>query len=125
MPRWAAALLRRVVQPDRADDLIGDVEESHRRRVVTSGPTIAAVMTAIETVDLVAALLVSRVKRKDLSPSWPDIKLGFRMLANCPGLTLVGTLAITVAVALGAAYFEVVGKILDPTIPLEGGDRIV
>jgi predicted permease len=125
MPRWAAALLRRVTQPDRADDLIGDAEESHRRRVERRGPAIASVMTTIETLDLVAALLVSRVKRKDLSPSWLDIKLGFRMLAKYPGLTLVGTLAIAVAIALGTAYFEVTDKILDPTIPLEGGDRIV
>ena len=38
--------------------------------------------------------------------SWLDFKVGFRMLARYPGLTLVGTVAIAVAIALGTLYFE-------------------
>ena len=34
-----------------------------------------------------------------------DFKLGLRMLARYPGLTVVGVLAIAVAIALGAVYF--------------------
>ena len=34
-----------------------------------------------------------------------DFKVGFRMLARYPGLTIVSTVAIAVAIALGATYF--------------------
>ncbi|HEY0306341.1 MAG TPA: ABC transporter permease, partial [Longimicrobiales bacterium] len=57
--------------------------------------------------------------------SWLDIKLGLRMLAKYPGLTIVGGLAMAVAVAIGAAFFGLIYSLMDPTLPLEEGDRIV
>jgi putative ABC transport system permease protein len=47
------------------------------------------------------------------------------MLARYPGLTIVGTAAIAVAIALGAVYFEGVDKFLNPRLPFRGGDRVV
>ncbi|MGH7529841.1 MAG: ABC transporter permease [Gemmatimonadales bacterium] len=60
-----------------------------------------------------------------LRVSWLDVKLGFRMLIKYPGLTLVGGLGMAVAVAIGAGVFGWVAAVLDPTLPLDGGDRIV
>jgi putative ABC transport system permease protein len=57
--------------------------------------------------------------------SWLDFKVGFRMLARYPGLTLVGTVAISIAIALGTVYFEAVDKWQNPRLPGEGGDRVV
>ena len=57
--------------------------------------------------------------------SWLDFKLGFRMLVKYPGLTLVGVLALTVAIGLGAAWFEFTRDMFNPALPLEDGDRIV
>ena len=57
--------------------------------------------------------------------SWLDFKVGFRMLARYPGLTLVGAAAIAVAIALGAVYFEGVDKFLNPRLPIRDGDRVV
>ena len=54
-----------------------------------------------------------------------DIKLGARMLARYPGLTLVGSVAMGVAIAIGAAVFGVVALLKDPRIPLDEGHRIV
>ncbi|HEU4455548.1 MAG TPA: ABC transporter permease [Longimicrobium sp.] len=54
-----------------------------------------------------------------------DLKLGVRMLVKYPGLTLVGSLAISVAIAIGAAYFEFVNDFVHPKLPLEEGDRVV
>jgi predicted permease len=54
-----------------------------------------------------------------------DFKLGFRMLAKYPGLTLVGGLAIAFAIWIGAATFELATQVLRPAIPLDDGDRIV
>ena len=57
--------------------------------------------------------------------SWLDFKVGFRMLARYPGLTLVGTAAIAVAIALGTVYFEAVDKWQNPRLPIRDGDRVV
>jgi putative ABC transport system permease protein len=60
-----------------------------------------------------------------LRVSWLDFKLGFRMLARYPGLTLVGGLAMAFAIWAGSATFELVTQVIRPTIPLDEGDRIV
>ena len=57
--------------------------------------------------------------------SWLDFKVGFRMLARYPGLTLVGTVAIAVAIALGTIYFEAVNKYQNPRLPIRDGDRVI
>jgi predicted permease len=54
-----------------------------------------------------------------------DYKLGVRMLLKFPGLTIVGGLALAVAIAIGAGWYDVWGKLLSPTIPLPEGDRLV
>ena len=56
--------------------------------------------------------------------SWLDVKLGARMLAKYPGLTLVAGLAIMVAIALGAV-FDIAAGVVGATLPFEEGDRIV
>jgi putative ABC transport system permease protein len=62
--------------------------------------------------------------------TWPiglslDFKLGARMLAKYPGLTLVGGLSMAVAIAVGAAAFEMVNQAVHPTLPLDDGGRVV
>ncbi len=57
--------------------------------------------------------------------SWLDFKVGFRMLARYPGLTLVGTVAIAVAIALGTLYFEAVDKYQNPRLPIRDAERVV
>ncbi len=61
----------------------------------------------------------------DLRVSWLDFKLGFRMLARYPGLTLIGGLAMAFAIWIGAGTFELATQIVRPTIPLPDGNRIV
>ncbi|HEU4631592.1 MAG TPA: ABC transporter permease [Gemmatimonadaceae bacterium] len=56
---------------------------------------------------------------------WLDFKIGLRMLARYPGLTLVGTVAIAVAIALGTLYFEAVNKWQHPSLPMRGAERVV
>ena len=57
--------------------------------------------------------------------SWLDFKVGFRMLARYPGLTIVGTVAIAVAIALGSLYFEAVEKWQNPRLPVRDAERVV
>ena len=56
---------------------------------------------------------------------WLDFKLGLRMLARYPALTLVGTLAIAVGIGLSALYFETYSKIVDPRVPFPEAERVV
>jgi putative ABC transport system permease protein len=55
-----------------------------------------------------------------------DLKLGLRMLVKYPGLTIVATLGLAVAVAIGAISFALIYTLLDPpSVPLNEGDRII
>lgn len=56
--------------------------------------------------------------------SWLDVKLGLRMLAKYPGLSLVGGLGMAVVVAIGALFAAMVG-VYYADLPLEEGDRVV
>ena len=57
--------------------------------------------------------------------SWLDFKLGIRMLIKYPWLTIVGGLGMAVAVAIGASFFGVIYSMMDPSLPLPDGNRIV
>jgi putative ABC transport system permease protein len=54
-----------------------------------------------------------------------DLRLAVRMLIKYKGLTLVGGLAMAVAIGIGATAFEVFGEMLSPALPFEEGDRVV
>ena len=54
-----------------------------------------------------------------------DYRLGLRMLLKYPGLTLAGGLALAIAIGIGAGWYEAIGKVWAPTIPLPEGDRLV
>ena len=54
-----------------------------------------------------------------------DARLGLRMLAKYPALTVVGGLAIAVAIAICATFFEVTSQMLQTAMPIEEGERVV
>ena len=54
-----------------------------------------------------------------------DLKLGLRMFVKYPGLALVGVLGMAVAVAVGAVAFGIIYTIVDSTLPLADGGRVV
>ena len=54
-----------------------------------------------------------------------DFRLGVRMLRKYPGLTIAGGLALAIAIGIGAGWYDLFSKLLWPTIPLPGGERIV
>ena len=54
-----------------------------------------------------------------------DYKLGVRMLEKYPGLTIAGGLALSIAIGIGAGWYDMWGKLLWPTIPLPDGEHIV
>jgi predicted permease len=131
LPRWVCALLRSVAPAGHAEDAIGDLEETHLRRVKQRGRLIAGLLTRIDALDMALAFLRQPKRpftgggRSFTGMSWLDFKLGFRMLVRYPGLTLVGGLAIAFAIWVGAGTFEFLSQVVYPTLPLDGGERIV
>lgn len=57
--------------------------------------------------------------------SWLDFKLGVRMLARYPGITLVGGLAFAFAIWVAAGAFEFANQVLSPRLPLPDANRVV
>ncbi len=60
-----------------------------------------------------------------LASSWLDVKLGLRLLVRNWGLTLVGGLAMTVAIGISAVVFTAFDVVLWSPLPLDEGERVV
>src|SRR5262245_53428808 len=60
-----------------------------------------------------------------LDNSRMDFKLGARMLAKYPALSLIGGAGLAVGVAIAAAFFAFFHSFLYATLPVEGGEDIV
>jgi len=54
-----------------------------------------------------------------------DLRLAFRTLRRSWGLTLVGGLAMTVAMSIGAGAFNLINAVMGAALPLDAGDRVV
>lgn len=142
-PRWTRALLARLAEPDLADEVLGDLEEAHRKRVERLGPLVANILTALESLDMAFALRWQRRRAlrrlgRDVPPdlhaarrrrmrllSWLDFKLGMRMLARYPGMTLVGGAAMTLGIGLGAGGLHLFRELVMPDRSFPEPDRIV
>ncbi len=60
-----------------------------------------------------------------LDSSWLDVRLGLRLLVRNWGLTLVGGLAMTLAIGIAAIVFAAFDLVLWSPLPLNEGDRVV
>ena len=54
-----------------------------------------------------------------------DFKLGVRMLRRYPGLSVIGGVALSAAIAIGSLAFQLARDQLTPTLPLDQGERVV
>lgn len=143
-PRWSKALLRWIAPSGREKEITGDLEEAHRARVRHRGRLVAYVLTGLEALDMAWVLLRERIgkrrgARKTDGPkgrslvkstggfgfSWLDFKLGLRMLVKHPGLTVVGVIAISFGVMVGAVVFQLMTDLYHPSLGLPESDRVV
>jgi predicted permease len=125
---WARALLRAVAPGGQVDDVLGDLEEAHERRLARHGAATARILTTIETFEMAAALVRARAVRFQVnkgSSMLQDYKLGLRMLVKHPGLTIAGGLALAIAIGIGAGWYDLSRDLFRPTLPLPGGERLV
>ena len=54
-----------------------------------------------------------------------DVRLAGRMLRKSPGITLVAVVGLSVAVAIGCVSFSAIYRIIDPSLPVDEGDRVI
>jgi putative ABC transport system permease protein len=142
-PRWARAVVAHFADPELVDEVIGDLDEAHRLRVARRGRALAAVLTSFEAVDIAFALrrhrgrlsrrrnrcvpsdMPAARKRRVLPFSWLDFKLGLRMMARYPGMTVVSCAAMAFGIAFGAGGLHLVTEMVFPDLPYSEKDRIV
>jgi len=131
-PRVPRALLRHTLPDDTRDVVDGDLHELYVARRTASGATAAATWYCLETISFAMRFTLDRVTRGirglfggDATPSTLDLRLGARMLAKSPGLTLVGGFGMAVGVALAAGAYAFFNSYFYPELPLHEGDRIV
>ena len=126
--RVAGALSGRRTDQDLQRELAGHValaEDELRRKGHT--PSDAARLARAVAGGRIQALEALREQRGVpwLDSSWLDVRLGLRLLVRNWGLTLVGGLAMTLAIAVAAVVFAAFDMVMRSPLPLDEGDRVV
>ena len=101
------------------------LEDGYRAQGMNAVDARAAARRAFGGVDQTRARQRDARSFRWLDESWLDFKLGARMLIKYPGLSLVGGVAMAVAIAFGAGTFTFFYSHLYATLPLHEGDRII
>jgi len=136
-PRFWQWLLQRAVPPDQRDDVAGDLHELLERHAAARGGLRARWWYRAEATSIAARFAWERLRgrvrplpattasRTRVGISTLDVRLGFRMLVKYPVLTIVGGLAMSFAIWVGASAFEIVSQVVSPRLRIEGADRVV
>lgn len=136
MPTWLRTIVARILAAWRTDALDRDFEQEMEAHLamatadkVRGGmtPTAARRAARLELGGMPQLRETARAARglPWLGTFWLDVKLGLRMLRKSWGLTVVGGLAMTVVIAIGALTFSVMRAELGSVLPLDEGERIV
>src|SRR5688500_639796 len=123
--RWLTSLFgaRARREQDLKDELAFHFTTEVERRVAAGQSPADALASAKR--DFGNVPLVEEVTRDMWGWSMLDLKLGGRMLLKYPGLTLAGGLALAIAIAIGAGYYDLIGKLFSPMAGLPERERIV
>ena len=124
---WGALSGRRTDQ-DLQRELAGHLalaEDELRRKGL--GPDEAARLARAGAGGRVQAFEALRERRglPWLGSSCLDVRLGLRLLVRSWGLTLVGGLAMTLAIGIAAVVFAAFDLVMRSPLPLDEGDRVV
>jgi predicted permease len=115
----------RLAPKGRESDLIGDLEEAHRRRAARRGDVVASILSGLEALDVARALTWERARCNGVPVSLLDFKLGIRMLRRYPGLTSIGAFALAFGVCAASVAFDAVAKLVGTSIPIEDGEAVI
>lgn len=128
LARW---LLEHALPADVRESVTGDLDEVFQRDCRRHGLASARRRYWRQTISFTVRFVAERWRDRRrgglmrMGLSWLDFKVGVRMVSRYPMLTVVGSLAMAVAIGVGAATFEVIMRLTNPSLPLPDGDRIV
>lgn len=127
MPSWLRRLVEALCPPDRRDEVVGDLEEVHRRRTQRRGRLLALPGTAGDVLGTLAHLLRLRVSEwvRRAAFTGTEFRLALRLLRRSPIVSLTVVLALTCGVTLATAGFTVVQAVFDMDLPFPEGPRVV
>jgi predicted permease len=128
-PRWVVRLLARVVPEERHDDVIGDLEELHGRRVARWGRLAAGGVTVCDGLLQVVAHTFRAVGRAATAGSrWvsgAELRLALRLVRKQPVMTLTSVVALGAGIGIVAGAFSVFQQGIYGELPFANGDRWV
>ena len=128
LARW---LLERALPDDSREDVSGDLEELFRRRSDRADPLRARLWYWGQALAFTARFRSARIRERrrhiDMSTrlSWMDFRLAGGILVRYPWLTIIAVMGMAVGITISAGAFAVLYTMLDPSLPLDEGDRIV
>ncbi len=129
-PSWARWFLRVTVGKDRREEMIGDLDEVHRRR---SGP-VRWLSTSVDALQLGVTFGGRRFwdrggkttgEMMKMTGLWNDARFALRGLFRAPGFTAItiGTLALGIGAT--TAIFSVVNGVLLKPLPFDDPSELV
>lgn len=125
-PAWVVRLLAAVVPPDRHDDVLGDLEEIHRRRLARWGPVGAGVGTGAEGLAAATSWAARRAARGLAAlVTSADVRLAVRLLWRSPVMTVTSIASLALGIGIAAAGFSLIDQVFFGNVPFPGGDRWV
>src|SRR5690606_33840914 len=128
-PRVARFFVSRLLPRDVRDDIAGDLEERFRREHADMVALRAHVRYLRRAISLPVHFAVASIRENRMSRRTPvtalDLKLGARMLARYPGLTLVSTVGMAVGIAIATGAYSLFATMGRTDLPFDEGDRIV
>lgn len=128
-PRWLVRLLELVTPADDRDEVIGDIEELHRRRAERSGPQRAALTSSVDGVATLLRVAGARFFRGIASRegrlSAVELRLAFRLVRKQPILTLTAVAALGIGIGIAAGGASVFRQVMFNELPFPNGDRWV
>lgn len=130
-PTLARRLLEHALPHDAREHITDDLDDLFRQRQLRDGGTAARIWYWRQAVAFSSRFLAERARERwtsiDRSTglSSIDFKLALRMLLRYPGLTAVSVIGMATGIAIAAAAFIVIDAMMDSTIPIDEGDRVV
>ena len=128
-PRWIVRLVARVVPADRHDDVVGDLEELHGRRVDRWGSVLGALITVVDgswmVVSHAACGVAGALFGGNRWVSGMEIRLALRLIRKQPVMTLTSVVALGTGIGMAAGGYSVFRQAIFSDLPFENGDRWV
>lgn len=128
-PTLARMLVRIAVTESRRDDVAGDLEELHRNRTARLGGFLAWWVTSFDAGLVAFEFLVHRWKEREKMLgnwiTWPEVRLGLRLIKKQPLLNLAALIALATGIGMSNVGFTGVDTFLFSELPYEAGERFL